>query len=50
MPKPATPILMAVIGAAHGISGEVRVKTFAADPLGLGPYGLLLPPMAGRSR
>ncbi|WP_425299201.1 ribosome maturation factor RimM [Pseudaminobacter soli (ex Zhang et al. 2022)] len=30
---------MAVIGAAHGIHGEVRVKTFTEDPLALGEYG-----------
>jgi hypothetical protein len=34
-------ILMAVIGAAHGIRGELRVKSFAADPLALGDYGPL---------
>ena len=27
---------MAVIGAAHGIKGELRVKTFTGDPLALG--------------
>jgi 16S rRNA processing protein RimM len=32
---------MAVIGAAHGIKGEVRVKTFTGDPLALGDYGPL---------
>jgi 16S rRNA processing protein RimM len=31
-------ILMAVIGAAHGIKGEVRVKSFSADTLALGDY------------
>lgn len=36
-----TDILMAVIGAAHGIKGEVRVKSFAADPTALGDYGPL---------
>jgi 16S rRNA processing protein RimM len=35
------PILMAVIGAAHGIRGELRVKTFTSDPLALGRYGPL---------
>jgi 16S rRNA processing protein RimM len=35
------PIQMAVIGAAHGIKGEVRVKSFTADPLALGDYGPL---------
>jgi 16S rRNA processing protein RimM len=32
---------MAVIGAAHGIKGEVRVRSFTADPLKLGEYGPL---------
>ena len=32
---------MAVIGAAHGIKGELRVKSFTADPLALGDYGPL---------
>ena len=41
MPKPENPIQMAVIGAAHGIKGELRVKSFAADPLALGEYGPL---------
>lgn len=36
-----TDILMGVIGAAHGIKGEVRVKSFAADPVALGDYGPL---------
>lgn len=36
-----TDILMGIIGAAHGIKGEVRVKSFAADPGGLGDYGPL---------
>lgn len=34
-------ILVARIGAAHGIRGEVRVKSFTADPLALGDYGPL---------
>jgi 16S rRNA processing protein RimM len=41
MTKPKKPIQMAVIGAAHGIKGELRVKTFTADPLALGDYGPL---------
>ena len=41
MAKLQNPVLMAVIGAAHGIRGEVRVKTFTADPLALGDYGPL---------
>jgi 16S rRNA processing protein RimM len=35
------PVHMAVIGAAHGIKGEVRVKTFTGDPTALGDYGPL---------
>ncbi|GEO85869.1 MULTISPECIES: ribosome maturation factor RimM [Alphaproteobacteria] len=41
MTKLENPILMAVIGAAQGLRGEVRVKTFTADPLSLGEYGNL---------
>jgi len=36
-----TLIQLAVIGAAHGIKGEVRVKTFTGDPLAIGEYGPL---------
>lgn len=32
------PILVARIGAAHGVRGEVRVKSFTADPMALGEY------------
>lgn len=39
--KPQNPILMAVIGAAHGIRGELRVKTFTGDPMALADYGPL---------
>jgi 16S rRNA processing protein RimM len=41
MSKPVNPIQMAVIGAAHGIKGEIRVKAFTSDPLALGDYGPL---------
>lgn len=41
MATPKNPIQMAVIGAAHGIKGEVRVKAFTGDPLALGDYGPL---------
>ncbi|MHC5305969.1 ribosome maturation factor RimM [Bartonella sp. LJL80] len=36
-----TPVQLAVIGAAHGTKGEVRVKSFTADPLDLASYGTL---------
>jgi 16S rRNA processing protein RimM len=39
--KPKT-ILLAKIGAAHGVRGEVRVKAFGADPMSLGGYGPLV--------
>ncbi|KZL20101.1 Ribosome maturation factor RimM [Pseudovibrio axinellae] len=38
---PEDRILMAQIGAAHGIRGEVRVKPFGDDPLSFGDYGKL---------
>ncbi|WP_224549874.1 ribosome maturation factor RimM [Mesorhizobium sp. CA16] len=41
MPKLENPVQMAVIGAAHGIKGELRVKTFTGDPLALADYGPL---------
>ncbi|MCX2695230.1 MULTISPECIES: ribosome maturation factor RimM [Ochrobactrum] len=41
MPRPENPIQLAVIGAAHGIRGEVRVKTFTDDPLAIADYGHL---------
>ena len=41
MNKLKNPVLMAVIGAPHGVRGEVRVKTFTADPLSLSDYGPL---------
>lgn len=41
MTKLENPILMAKIGAPHGIRGEVRVTSFADDPLAFGDYGCL---------
>ena len=41
MSKLKNPVQMAVIGAAHGIKGELRVKTFTGDPLALADYGPL---------
>lgn len=35
------PLLIAVIGAPHGIKGEVRVKAFTDDPMAIGDYGPL---------
>jgi 16S rRNA processing protein RimM len=39
--KPKNPVQMAIVGAAHGIKGELRVKTFTGDLLALGDYGPL---------
>ncbi len=41
MSKPNPLVLLATIGAPHGVKGEVRVKTFTADPEGLADYGAL---------
>ncbi|MEJ5080156.1 MULTISPECIES: ribosome maturation factor RimM [unclassified Ochrobactrum] len=41
MSRLENPIQLAVIGAAHGIRGEVRVKTFTDDPLSIADYGHL---------
>lgn len=35
------PVQLAVIGAAHGIKGEVRVKALTEDPMALAAYGPL---------
>jgi 16S rRNA processing protein RimM len=39
--EPQKTILIAEIGAAHGVRGELRVKAFTADPLGIADYGPL---------
>jgi len=41
MPKLEHPVLLAQIGAPHGVKGEVRVKSFTGDPLALADYGPL---------
>lgn len=35
------PVLMGVIGAAHGIKGQCRVKSYTADPEAIADYGTL---------
>lgn len=43
MTEPASDlVLLAVIGGAHGIKGEVRVRSFTEDPEDVGAYGPLL--------
>lgn len=34
-------VLLGVVGAPHGVRGEVRIKAFTADPLAIGDYGPL---------
>ncbi|MGB6119983.1 MAG: ribosome maturation factor RimM [Mesorhizobium sp.] len=41
MTRLKNPVQMATVGAAQGIKGEVRVKTFTGDPLALGAYRVL---------
>jgi len=38
---PGTLVLMGTIGAAQGLRGEVRVKSYTEDPLAIGEYGTL---------
>ncbi|CAN7540533.1 ribosome maturation factor RimM [Bosea sp. LjRoot237] len=35
-------VLLGIIGAPHGVRGEVRIKTFTADPMALAEYGPLV--------
>jgi len=39
--EPQKSILIAEIGAAHGVRGEVRVKAHTADPMAIADYGPL---------
>lgn len=41
MSAPDAFVVLAVVGAAHGIRGELRVRTHLADPLDLDAYGPL---------
>ncbi|CAN7660567.1 ribosome maturation factor RimM [Rhizobium sp. LjRoot254] len=38
---PGTLVLMATIGGAQGLRGEVRVKSYTGDPMAIGEYGTL---------
>lgn len=42
MSKAKSLVVLATIGAPHGIRGEVRVKSFTADPMSLADYGPLV--------
>jgi 16S rRNA processing protein RimM len=39
--SPARLVLLGVFGAARGMGGELRVKSFTADPKAIGRYGAL---------
>ncbi len=41
MPSPERLILLGVFGAAQGLRGEVRVKSYTEDPKAIGAYGAL---------
>lgn len=41
LPPPERRVVMAVIGAPHGVRGGARVKSFAGDPLAIADYGTL---------
>ncbi len=41
-PQRVTRICVAQIGAPHGVRGEVRLRSFTADPLAVARYGVLL--------
>lgn len=38
---PADSVLLGVFGAPHGVKGEVRIKSYTADPLAIASYGPL---------
>lgn len=37
-----TLVLLGIVGAPHGVHGEVRIKAFTGDPLSLADYGPLV--------
>lgn len=41
MPPPERRLVVAVIGAPHGVRGECRVKSYTGDPLAIADYGPL---------
>lgn len=34
-------VLLGIVGAPHGVRGEIRIKTFTGDPLAIAGYGPL---------
>ncbi|WP_127143725.1 ribosome maturation factor RimM [Pelagibacterium montanilacus] len=45
--KPDNRILVGRLGAAHGISGEIRLSSFTEEPMAIASYGPLLTDQAG---
>ena len=41
MPAPDRLICVGVFGAAHGVRGQLRVKSYTSDPKAIGAYGAL---------
>ncbi|MFV0279607.1 MAG: ribosome maturation factor RimM [Rhodoblastus sp.] len=41
MPQSPRLVLVGRFGAPQGVRGEIRIKSFTADPLGIGDYGPL---------
>ncbi len=41
MPNPPNLLLVGRFGAAQGVRGEIRIKSYTADPLAVGEYGPL---------
>ncbi|MER0237221.1 ribosome maturation factor RimM [Fulvimarina sp. MAC8] len=39
--KLENPVLLGIVGGAHGVRGEVRVKSYTEEPTDLGAYGPL---------
>ena len=39
--RPADHVVIAVVGAPHGLRGEVRIKSYTEDPMAVGDYGPL---------
>src|SRR5258708_5101217 len=49
MPRDGPHLLVGVIGAAHGVRGEVRVKSYTGEPSAIASYGPLLDESGMRS-